>query len=43
MLVNVVGVKIGSKGCLLFGVGCVEFGVYDVEYDLILENDCGFV
>jgi putative long chain acyl-CoA synthase len=43
VLANVSGVKIGSKGRPLPGAGRVELGAYDVEHDLILENDRGFV
>ena len=39
VLANVSGVKIGSKGRPLPGAGRVELGAYDVEHDLILEDD----
>ncbi|MGZ4564738.1 MAG: acyl-CoA synthetase [Mycobacterium sp.] len=43
VLANVSGAKIGSKGRPLPGAGRIELGAYDVEQDLILENDRGFV
>ena len=43
VLANVSGAKIGSKGRPLPGAGRIELGAYDVEHDLILENDRGFV
>jgi putative long chain acyl-CoA synthase len=43
VLANVSGAKIGSKGRPLPGAGHVELGAYDVEHDLILEDDRGFV
>lgn len=43
VLANVSGAKTGSKGRPLPGVGRIELGAYDVEHDLILENDRGFV
>jgi putative long chain acyl-CoA synthase len=43
VLANVAGVKIGSKGRPLPGGGEVELAAYDVESDLILENERGFV
>ncbi|WP_141681199.1 acyl-CoA synthetase [Mycobacterium malmoense] len=43
VLANVSGAKVGSKGRPLPGAGRIELGAYDVEHDLILENDRGFV
>ena len=43
VLANVAGVKVGSEGRPLPGGGEVELGAYDVDADLILENDRGFV
>jgi putative long chain acyl-CoA synthase len=43
VLANVSGAKIGSKGRPLPGAGRIELGAFDVEHDLILENDRGFV
>lgn len=43
VLSNVAGVKIGSKGRPLPGGPQVELAAYDVEDDLILEDDQGFV
>ena len=43
VLANVSGAKIGSKGRPLPGSAEVELAAYDPEYDLILENDQGFV
>ncbi|MDF2584097.1 MAG: acyl-CoA synthetase [Mycobacterium sp.] len=43
VLSNVAGVKIGSKGRPLPSGPQVELGAYDVEDDLILEEDSGFV
>ena len=43
VLANVSGVKIGSKGRPLPGGGQVELAAYDVDSDLILEDDRGFV
>jgi len=43
VLANVAGVKIGSKGRPLPGGGEIELAAYDVESDLILENERGFV
>jgi putative long chain acyl-CoA synthase len=43
VLANVSGAKVGSKGRPLPGAGRIELGAYDVEHDLILESDNGFV
>ncbi|ORB75271.1 acyl-CoA synthetase [Mycobacterium scrofulaceum] len=43
VLANVSGAKVGSKGRPLPGAGRIELGAYDVEHDLILENERGFV
>ena len=43
VLANVAGVKVGSEGRPLPGGGEVELGAYDVNEDLILEDDRGFV
>ncbi|MDZ7882843.1 MAG: acyl-CoA synthetase [Mycobacterium sp.] len=43
VLSNVAGVKIGSKGRPLPGGPQVELAAYDVDDDLILEEDSGFV
>jgi len=43
VLANVAGVKVGSEGRPLPGGGEVELGAYDVDADLIVENDRGFV
>lgn len=43
VLANVSGAKVGSKGRPLPGAGRIELAAYDVEQDLILENDRGFV
>jgi putative long chain acyl-CoA synthase len=43
VLANVSGVKIGSEGRPLPGAGRIELGAFDVEHDLILENERGFV
>ena len=43
VLANVSGAKIGSKGRPLPGGGQVELAAYDVDSDLILEDDRGFV
>ena len=43
VLANVSGAKIGSEGRPLPGGGHVELAAYDVDDDLILENDRGFV
>ncbi|WP_319444818.1 MULTISPECIES: acyl-CoA synthetase [unclassified Mycobacterium] len=43
VLANVSGAKIGSEGRPLPGGGHVELAAYDVEDDLILEDDRGFV
>ncbi len=43
VLANVSGAKIGSEGRPLPGGGDVVLAAYDVEEDLILENDRGFV
>lgn len=43
VLANVAGVKVGSEGRPLPGGGEVELGAYDVDEDLIVENDRGFV
>ncbi|KKC03483.1 acyl-CoA synthetase [Mycobacterium nebraskense] len=43
VLANVSGAKVGSKGRPLPGAGRIELAAYDVEHDLILENDRGFV
>jgi putative long chain acyl-CoA synthase len=43
VLANVAGVKVGSEGRPLPGGGEVELGAYDVEKDLIVETDRGFV
>ncbi|MCV7414100.1 acyl-CoA synthetase [Mycolicibacterium litorale] len=43
VLANVSGAKIGSKGRALPGGGQVELAAYDPDYDLILEDDRGFV
>ncbi len=43
VLANVAGVKVGSEGRPLPGGGEVELAAYDVDDDLILEDDRGFV
>jgi putative long chain acyl-CoA synthase len=43
VLANVSGAKIGSEGRPLPGGGHVELAAYDVDDDLILEDDRGFV
>ena len=43
VLANVAGVKVGSEGRPLPGGGEVELGAYDVDADLILEDNRGFV
>jgi putative long chain acyl-CoA synthase len=43
VLANVSGAKVGSKGRPLPGAGRIELGAFDVEHDLILENERGFV
>lgn len=43
VLANVSGAKVGSKGRPLPGGGEVRLGAYDAEFDLILEDDRGFV
>jgi putative long chain acyl-CoA synthase len=43
VLANVSGAKIGSEGRPLPGGGRVELAAYDVDDDLILEDDRGFV
>jgi putative long chain acyl-CoA synthase len=43
VLANVSGAKIGSEGRPLPGGGHVELAAYDVEDDLILEDERGFV
>jgi putative long chain acyl-CoA synthase len=43
VLANVAGVKVGSEGRPLPGGGEVELGAYDVNEDLILEDQRGFV
>jgi len=43
VLANVAGVKVGSEGRPLPGGGEVELGAYDVDENLIVENDRGFV
>ncbi len=43
VLANVSGAKIGSKGRPVPGGGDVELAAYDVDDDLILEDDRGFV
>ena len=43
VLANVAGVKVGSEGRPLPGGGEVELGAYDVDADLILEDQRGFV
>jgi putative long chain acyl-CoA synthase len=43
VLANVSGAKLGAKGRPLPGGGDVELAAYDVEDDLILEDDRGFV
>ena len=43
VLANVSGAKIGSKGRPLPAGGQVELAAYDVDSDLILEDDRGFV
>jgi len=43
VLANVAGIKVGSEGRPLPGGGEVELGAYDVDEDLILEDDRGFV
>lgn len=43
VLANVSGAKIGSEGRPLPGGGRVELAAYDVDDDLILEEDNGFV
>ncbi|BBY29906.1 acyl-CoA synthetase [Mycolicibacterium sediminis] len=43
VLANVSGAKIGSEGRPLPGGGRVELAAYDVDDDLILEEDSGFV
>jgi putative long chain acyl-CoA synthase len=43
VLANVSGAKIGSEGRPLPGGGHIELAAYDVDDDLILEDDRGFV
>jgi putative long chain acyl-CoA synthase len=43
VLANVSGAKIGSEGRPLPGGGRIELAAYDVDDDLILEDDRGFV
>ena len=43
VLANVTGAKVGSEGRPLPGGGEVELGAYDVDADLILEDQRGFV
>jgi putative long chain acyl-CoA synthase len=43
VLANVSGAKVGSEGRPLPGSGHVELAAYDVDDDLILEDDRGFV
>jgi putative long chain acyl-CoA synthase len=43
VLANVSGAKVGSEGRPLPGGGHVELAAYDVDDDLILEDDRGFV
>ncbi len=43
VLANVSGAKVGSKGRPLPGGGQIELAGYDVDSDLILEDDRGFV
>lgn len=43
VLANVSGAKVGSKGRPLPGGGQIELAAYDVDADLILEDDRGFV
>jgi hypothetical protein len=43
VLANVTGAKVGSKGRPLPGGGEIELAAYDVDSDLILEDDRGFV
>lgn len=43
VLANVSGAKIGSEGRPLPGAGRVELAAYDVDDDLILEDERGFV
>lgn len=43
VLANVSGAKVGSEGRPLPGGGHIELAAYDVENDLILEDDRGFV
>ncbi|WP_029115683.1 acyl-CoA synthetase [Mycobacterium sp. URHB0044] len=43
VLANVSGAKLGSEGRPLPGGGRIELAAYDVEDDLILEDDRGFV
>jgi putative long chain acyl-CoA synthase len=43
VLANVSAAKVGSKGRPLPGGGQVQLGAYDADFDLILEDDRGFV
>jgi len=43
VLANVSSAKVGSKGRPLPGGGQIELAAYDAEFDLILEDDRGFV
>ena len=43
VLANVSGAKVGSKGRPLPGGGEIELAAYDADFDLILEDDRGFV